>query len=176
MFKFQYACLMIGLAGLGSAGDAAILGPDAVRCGADGQRAILIHVVGLKDRVGQVRARTFGGSPSTWFNKKTALKRTEVPIPSSGAVDICMPVERSGTYAVDIRHDTNSNGKTDISDGGGVSGNPDVSLLDVVFGNKPPANKVSFQVGEGVTQVTVVVKYKSGGSFKPITQIQTSRR
>jgi uncharacterized protein (DUF2141 family) len=176
MFKFRYAYVALALAGVGSASGAAILGPDAARCSAGGERAVLVHVVGLKDRVGQVRVRTFGGSPSTWFNKKTALKRTEVPIPASGAVDICMPVEKPGTYAVDIRHDTNSNGKTDMSDGGGVSGNPEVSLLDVVFGNKPPANKVSFQVGDGVTAVTVVVKYKSGGSFKPIAQLQTTRR
>lgn len=175
MLKFRFVLLALGLGIPGVSATATVLGPDAAQCNA-GDRAILVHVVGLKDRVGQVRARTFGGSPSTWFNKKTALKRTEVAIPNVGAVDICMPVERSGVYAVDIRHDTNSNGKTDVSDGGGVSGNPDISLIDVIFGRKPPAEKVSFKVGEGVTAVTVVVKYKSGGSFKPIGQIQTTRR
>ncbi len=175
MSKVQAAFLAIAIGFSGSA-DAAILGPDAAQCVSGDGPAVLVRVVGLRNRAGTVRARTFGGAPSTWFNKKSYLKRTEIPTPQSGSVDICMPVPKPGVYAVDIRHDVNNNSDTDMADGGGSSGNPEVSLLDVVFGRKPPAEQVSFRVGEGITTVTIVVKYKQGGSFKPVSQLQTTRR
>jgi uncharacterized protein (DUF2141 family) len=175
MLKVQAAFLALAL-GMASNAEAAIVGPDAAQCANGDGPAVLVRVVGLKNRAGAVRVRTFGGSPSTWFSKKSYLKRTEIPTPQSGAVDMCMPVPRAGVYAVDVRHDVNSNSDTDMADGGGSSGNPEVSMLDVVFGRKPPADKVSFRVGEGVTTVTVVVKYKQGGSFKPIQPLQTTKR
>ena len=147
---------------------AAILGPDAAACARGEGPAILISVVGFKNRVGTVRARTFGGSPSTWFDKKHYLKRTLADVPGSGPVAICMPVPRPGTYAVDIRHDINGNSDTDKSDGAGASGNPHVSLFDVIFGRRPPAKKVAIEVGDGVTPITIVLKYVSGGSVKPV--------
>ena len=176
MFKFVACIGATSLAILGVGASASILGPDAARCGANGGPAILVHVAGLKDREGQVRARVFGGDPSTWFDKRNALKRTEVPIPANGAVDICMPVERPGVYAVDIRHDTNGNGKSEIADGGGLSGNPDVSLFDVLFKRRPSVEKVSVRVGSGVTPLTIILKYKQGGSFKAIAPLQTTQR
>ena len=176
MFKFVACIGATSLAILGVGASASILGPDAARCGANGGPAILVHVAGLKDREGQVRARVFGGDPSTWFDKRNALKRTEVPIPANGAVDICMPVERPGVYAVDIRHDTNGNGKSEIADGGGLSGNPDVSLFDVLFKRRPSVEKVSVRVGSGVTPLTIILKYKQGGSFKAIAPLQTTER
>lgn len=148
--------------------DAAILGPDAATCARGDGPAILVNVVGFKNRAGSVRARTFGGNPSTWFDKKHLLKRTQLDIPSAGAVTICMPVPRPGVYAVDIRHDTNGNGDTDRADGAGASGNPKVSLFDIVFGRRPPAKQVSVEVGNGVTPITIVLKYVSGGAVQPI--------
>jgi uncharacterized protein (DUF2141 family) len=122
-----------------------------------------VRVTGLKNRQGTVRARTFGANPSTWFNKKAALKRTQVDVPNAGPIEICMPVPRAGTYVVDIRHDVNHNGDTDRADGGGASGNPKFSLIDIIFGRKPPASKVAFKVGPGVTPITIAVNYVSGG-------------
>lgn len=142
-------------------------GPDAARCAPGGGPAMLVSVNGLRDRGGAVRVRSFGGSPSTYFNKKRALQRTEIPTPASGPVRICMPVPAQGWYAVDVRHDTNGNGDTDRADGGGASGNPQLSLLDVIFGRKPPAEKVRVWVGAGVTPVPVTVMYLRGGSFQP---------
>ncbi len=176
MLKMSFAVAGLSLVAAGIPAHAAILGPDAAVCAAGDGPAVLVNVVGLKNRAGKVRARTFGGSPSTWFSKKTFLKRTEIDAPDNGAVSICMPVPKPGVYAVDIRHDVNNNSDTDMADGGGSSGNPDVSLLDVVLGRKPSADKVSVRVGEGVTAITVVVKYKSGGSFQPIPQLQTTQR
>lgn len=171
MLKFR-ACL-VGLslafaAAFAVPATATILGPDAAVCARGDSPAILVNIVGFKSRAGIVRARTFGGSPSTWFDKKYFLKRTFADVPSSGAVAICMPVPRAGTYAVDIRHDINSNSDTDKADGAGASGNPPISLFDVIFKRRPAASKVAVEVGDGVTPITIVLKYVSGGAVKPV--------
>ncbi len=167
MSKFRFCLIGLPLA-FAAPADATVLGPDATVCERGDGPAILVNVVGFKNRAGTVRARTFGGSPSTWFDKKHYLKRTLTDVPSSGSVAICMPVPHAGTYAVDIRHDINANSDTDRADGAGASGNPPISLFDILFGRRPPANKVAVQVGDGVTPITVVLKYLSGGSVKPV--------
>ncbi len=144
------------------------LGPEAARCaaGAAGP-AMLVTVTGLKDRRGAVRVRSFGGPASNYFSKKRALQRIEIPAPTSGPVRVCMPVPTPGWYAVDVRHDTNGNGDTDRADGGGASGNPKITLIDVLFGRKPPATDVRVWVGSGVTNVPVSIMYLRGGAFRP---------
>lgn len=177
MLKFRpcLAGLSLALAAASAApAGATILGPDAATCARGEGSAILVNVVGFKNRAGTVRARTFGGSPSTWFDKRYYLKRTLADVPASGPVAICMPVPGPGVYAVDIRHDVDGRGKTDKSDGAGASGNPDVSLFDVLFKRKPQPGKVAVKVGDGVTPITVVLKYLSGGSVKPV-QISSGR-
>jgi uncharacterized protein (DUF2141 family) len=136
-------------------------------CPAASGPAVLVDVVGLKDRSGQVRVRVFGGATETYFDKRQVLKRIEVPVPAAGRVSFCVPVPRPGLYAVDVRHDTNMNGKTDRSDGGGASGNPKVGLLDVIFGRKPDPRKVQVQVGNGAAPVPITVLYLQGGAFRP---------
>jgi uncharacterized protein (DUF2141 family) len=145
--------------------DAAVLGPDSAQCVAGKGPAILVKILGLRNRGGKVRARTFlGSSPSTWFDKKQTLLRTEAETPGAGPVEICMPVPKAGGYVVDVRHDINNNGDTDRADGVGASGNPTMTMWDILLGRKPPASQVVFQVGTGVTAVTVTLKYASGGS------------
>jgi uncharacterized protein (DUF2141 family) len=160
---------VISLALMPAAVDAAAIGPDAATCNSGDRPAILVRVIGLKSRSGPVRIRTFGGSPSTYFDKRTALKRTEIDVPASGPVEICMAVPSPGTYAVDLRHDVNRNGKTDQSDGGGTSGNPKISLFDMLFKRKPSPAVVAVRVGAGVTVVPIVVNYVQGGSIGPIS-------
>ena len=165
---FALGFLPLTLVPLSVAG-AAVLGPDAAVCGANSASAVLVKVNGLKSRAGAVRARTFSAlNPKSWFDKKMALKRTEVKVPASGPIEICMAVPKPGGYVIDIRHDANSDGKTDRSDGAGASGNPEMSLFSFMLGKKPPASKVVVQVGTGVTTINVLVKYVQGGSFKPV--------
>ena len=121
---------------------------------------MLVRISGLKNRAGTVRARLFPGNNSaTWFNKKAHIGRIQVPAPDTGSVEICMPVPRPGSYVVDVRHDINNNGDTDRADGGGASGNPRITMLDVMFGRKPPASQVVFKVGPGVTPISITVRY-----------------
>jgi uncharacterized protein (DUF2141 family) len=161
--------MLAGMLALPVAGNATVLGPDAALCTSGAGPAMLVKVVGLKSRVGAVRARTFdGANRKSWFDKKMALKRTQVPVPAGGTVEICMPVPKPGGYVVDIRHDANNNDDTDRADGAGASGNPEMSLFSFMLGSKPPAAKVVVQVGQNVVPVTIIVKYVQGGSFKPI--------
>lgn len=172
MSKVGMMTVLILSALAASGARAAVLGPDAAVCVAGTGPAILVRVEGLKDRVGPVRVRTFGGDPSTYFNKKKALKRLELAAPASGPVEICMAVPGPGTYAVDVRHDVNRDGKTNKTDGAGASGNPNISMFDVIFGRKPAASKVAIEVGTTVVAVNIRVKYFQGGSLKSFEQGQ----
>lgn len=131
-------------------------------CSANAGSAIHVKITGLKHRKGTVRIRLFGGDPKTYFDKRHALQRVEFATPDSGSIEYCIKAPRAGAYAVDVRHDTNGNGKSDQADGAGVSGNPNVSKLDVILKKKPPAKKVQIAVSDRTTTANIVVKYFSG--------------
>ncbi len=137
------------------------------QCHAGVANEVAVRITGFRSRAGQVRVRLFGGSPSTYFDKRQALVRIERPVPNTGTVTICVVAPKPGVYAVDVRHDENGNGKTDRSDGGGASGNPRISLMDMLFSRKPKPETVQFTVRTGQTVVPVTVMYLSGGSFRP---------
>ena len=130
--------------------------------------AVIVKVSGFANRAGQVRVRLFGGSPSTYFDKKQALVRIQIPVPAAGPVELCVPAPRAGVYAVDVRHDVNGTGKTDRQDGGGASGNPRLSLFDVLLSRKPNPASVQFTVGNATTIVPVTLMYLRGTSFRPV--------
>jgi uncharacterized protein (DUF2141 family) len=157
--------LMIATA-LPAVASAAALGPDAAACEGSGP-AMIVHIEGFKKRSGMLRVQSYGGNPSRYFDKGTWLKRVDVPVPPAGAADICVPVPANGTYAVSVRHDLDNSGKTGMSDGGGMSGNPRMSLFDVVLKRKPDPKKVQVTV-HGVTRVPVTLNYVQGGSFGPL--------
>jgi uncharacterized protein (DUF2141 family) len=148
---------------------AAALGPHAGDCVRGGSNhAMLVRVEGLKTRTGIVRVQSYGGDPARFFEKGTYLERVQVQVPRTGVVEVCMPVPKSGVYAVSVRHDANGNGKVDMNaDGGGFSGNPNLSLLDAVFKRKPSPAQVQVRVS-GVTTVPVTLNYVKGTSVGPI--------
>ncbi|WP_294392816.1 DUF2141 domain-containing protein [uncultured Sphingomonas sp.] len=167
----NFACWMMGAAAaLGAVvpAGAAVLGPHAADCARGGSRpAMLVRVDGLKTRTGMLRVQSYG-DPATFFDKGAYLERVQVAVPRSGPVEVCMALPRAGTYAVSVRHDADSNGKPDRGrDGGGFSGNPNVSLLDVVFKRKPSPSQVQVRVS-GVTVVPVTLNYLQGASVGPI--------
>lgn len=171
MLNSPAAILLSGLAlsAVPGAVGAAVLGPQAARCVGDAREpAMLVKIVGLKSRSGVVRVQSYGGDPERFFVKGSYLSRIEVRPPAAGPVEICVPVARSGTYAVSVRHDVNASGKSDRADGGGMSGNPALSLFDVMLRRRPDPAQVAVRVA-GVTPVPVVVNYLQGGSFRPIT-------
>lgn len=148
-------------------GMAAALGPHADAC-TGGKPAMLVKIEGLKSRAGIVRVQLYGGDPASYFEKHAYLDRVEARVPPAGPVDVCVPVPRAGTYAVSVRHDVNGNGETDLaSDGGGFSGNPNISLFDAMFKRKPSPSQVQVRVN-GLTSVPVTMNYVHGTSVGPV--------
>jgi uncharacterized protein (DUF2141 family) len=148
------------------AAHAAVLGPHAAQCGGSAP-ALLVRISGLKARTGTIRVQSYGGDPAHFFDKGTYLERVDVRIPPAGPVEVCMPVPRPGNYAVSVRHDIDGSGKGSLNDGGGMSGNPDLSLMDVVFKRKPSPTQVTVAV-RGVAHVPVVLNYVQGTRVAPI--------
>ena len=135
-------------------------------CRAGGSPAILVEVIGVRSDAGTVRVQAYGGDPARYFDKGTYIERIEMP--TAQAREICVPLPKPGTYAISVRHDVNGNGKADMKDGGGMSGNPQFSVWDLIVKNKPDPKQVQVKVGAGVTPVRVVMNYVQGGSFKPV--------
>lgn len=133
-----------------------------------GEPAMLVHITGFKARTGTIRVQSYGGDPEHYFDKGTYLKRVEVKVPDSGPLDVCMTVPGPGRYAVSVRHDVDGTGKTGKSDGGGMSGNPHLSLFDLMLKRKPAPSEVSVEVGHGVKTVPITLNYLAGGSFRPV--------
>jgi len=142
-----------------------ILGPEAAACrpGAEGPAA-LVRIYGFKDRGGTLRVQVYGNNPEEFLEKGKKLKRVELPVTSSGDMNVCVELPRYGQYAIAVRHDRDNNRKSGWSDGGGFSGNPRLSLTNL----KPDFEDVSFTARPGVTVVDVVMNYRSGLSIKPV--------
>ncbi len=151
------------------AATAAPAGPFAARCeGNPAEPAMLVHIVGFKARTGTIRVQSYGGDPERFFDKDTYLKRVDLRVPAAGPLDVCMPVPAPGTYAISVRHDIDGAGKAGRGDGGGLSGNPHMSLFDLLFKRKPDPAVVAVPVQRGVRTVPIVLNYLSGTSFRPV--------
>lgn len=158
--------LMLAMAVPASA-HAAVLGPAASTCERGEGPAMLVHIEGLKSRTGVIRVQSYGGSPSHYFDKGSYLRRIDVPVPASGPIEICVPVAAVGTYAISVRHNVDGEGGTGKDDGGGMSGNPKMSLFDVLFKRKPDPKIVQVAV-KGIARVAIVMNYIQGTSFGPL--------
>jgi uncharacterized protein (DUF2141 family) len=149
------------------AAQATTFGPAAARCEAN-EAAALIEVAGFKARTGTLRVQIYAANAKTYLEKRKWLDRVEVPVAKSGAMRICLPVDSPGNYVVSVRHDINGNGKSDRSDGGGLSGNPDMNLSDFIFKRKPSLAATSFAIGPATRRVAVTLNYVNGLSFDPV--------
>jgi len=143
----------------------AALGPDAASCRAGANEpAVLVNVSGFKARSGNVRVQLYGDNPADFLAKGKWVRRVDLPVTASGPMKVCVALPKTGNYAVAVRHDIDGNGKSGMSDGGGFSRNPDISLLKL----KPKFQQAVISVDRGVTPVDVVLNYKQGLSVGPI--------
>ena len=143
---------------------AAALGPDAAACSAGANRpAMLVSVNGFKNRAGHLRVQLYGNNPDDFLSKGKKLRRIDLPVTGSGAMNVCVAVPKPGLYAIAVRHDADANGKSGWNDGGGFSRNPDLSLANL----RPRYNNVAFNVAGGVQNVDVVLNYRFGLSVRP---------
>lgn len=160
------AAAAVGAALMAAAPAAAVpVGPYASLCTA-GKPAVLVRVSGFKAPRGLVSVKLYA-SNRTFLEKGAYLRKVEVPVTRAGPVEVCVPVPASGKYALSVRHEIN--GSKSRSDGGGFSGNPDVSTLDLILKRKPSLSKVSFHVNGSTRTVPVVLSYLQGGSFRPVS-------
>ncbi len=143
----------------------AAVGPEASACrvGA-GQPAILVNVTGLRRPTGFLRVQVHGDNAATWLGDKTHLKRIELPVTATN-MPVCVRVPGPGRYAVAVRHDEDGDRKLTRRDGGGFSGNPRLSVVNL----RPSYQQSAFIVPEaGVKQVNVVLNYLFGLSIRPV--------
>ena len=118
--------------------------------------AVLVNLHGIKEASGNIRVQSYRGTREEWLKKGAWLTRIEVPA-QRGRMMFCMPVPKSGTYAIAVRHDVNGNGKTDLStDGGGMSNDPSINIFNM---GKPSYKKTAFSVGEEVKSISIQMKY-----------------
>jgi len=155
---------LLPVASLASAPAAAAVGPHARICEA-GQSAALVRVSGFKVPRGTLSVKLYA-SNNRFLEKGAYLRKVEVPVTRTGPLDVCVPVPSSGRYAVSVRHEVGA--EKSRSDGGGFSGNPKMSLLDVVLKRKPNLGVVTFTVSGSTRLVPITLLYLQGASLRPV--------
>ncbi|MBA2466798.1 MAG: DUF2141 domain-containing protein [Sphingomonas sp.] len=152
--------LLASLLALATAAPAGVVGPDARAC-VSGKPSMLVRVNGFRKPSGSVKVAVYAAEG--YLAKGGKLRKVEVPVRSRAPMDICIAVPRAGRYAVAVHHDVNGNGDKDISDGGGYSGNPKLSIANL----RPPFGQTAIQVGAAPRAVSVTLLYRIGLSLKP---------
>ena len=131
--------------------------PNVMRnCAPGNGPAVRVTINGIKESNGTIRAQVYNGTKADWLTSGKWLNRVEVPA-RRGRMTVCLPVPKSGNYAVAVRHDVNNNDKTDLrTDGGAMSNNPSINIFNL---GKPGIDKTRFQVGNGVKSISITMKY-----------------
>jgi len=146
---------------------AAPVGPHASLCAA-GKPAVLVHVPAVKAPKGSLSVKLYASNPATFLEKGKYLRKVEVPVNRSGPIEVCVPVPAAnGRYAVSVRHEVK--GEKSRADGGGFSGNPKLSLVDIALKRKPSLAAVSFEVSGKTRVVPVVLNYIEGTSIQRVS-------
>lgn len=137
----------------------------APTCTASASRAsILLEVNGFKRQTGTVNIWVYGSNPRDFLARDKRILRLAYSVPRTGPLEVCVALPGPGRYAIAAHHDVQSNGKRDISDGLGFSGNPRLFLLRL----KPTYAQTSFVVGRTTGQINLVLLYRSGLSIKAV--------
>ncbi len=124
--------------------------------------AVMITILGFKDRAGLVRAEIYPSNDSDFLQDDNILvmagktfRRVEMPTPPSGPVQLCIRVPAAGTYSLIVLHDRDSNRKFGLSsDGAGFPGDPKVCL------GQPKAAQTALRAGAGITDITLRLQYR----------------
>ena len=147
---------------------AGVVGRDARRCAA-GKPSVQVQVSGFKRASGSVKLALYDNDG--YLEKGRKLRKVDVPVRSASPLDICIAVPRPGRYAVAVHHDLNGNGDRDVSDGGGYSGNPRLSITNL----KPSFRKTAIEVGAAPRRVGVQLQYLHGLSIVRVEQLMARR-
>lgn len=131
--------------------------PNVMRnCAPGNGPAVRVTINGIKAASGKIRAQVYNGTKADWLVSGKWLNRVELPA-RKGRMTVCLPVPKSGNYAIAVRHDVNGNDKTDIrTDGGAMSNNPSINIFNL---GKPGIDKTRISVGRGVKSIAITMKY-----------------
>ena len=152
--------LLLGLAAPGMAS------PPTVDCARPIERpSILLRVTGFKRQTGIVNVWVYGSNPNDFLAKDKRILRLAYPVPPAGPIEACIAVAGPGRFAIAVHHDVESNGKRDMSDGLGFSGNPRLSILRL----KPTYAKALFVVDGATKPVNLILSYRYGLSIRPVS-------
>ncbi len=126
-------------------------------CPSEG-KLIHVHVHGIRNASGAVKAVLYGPDPKSFLVKGQKADKEREPA-REGSMTLCVAAPDVGRYAVVVYHDENDNHKFDRNwiglptEGFGVSNNPSLFLA------APKFEESSFEVTEEVTHVDVEMKY-----------------
>lgn len=126
--------------------------------------AILVNIVGLKDRTGVLRAELYPANDDDFLQDDRILvragktfARVETGLPPSGPVALCIRAPGPGPYTLSLLHDRDANRKFSLSsDGIGFPGNPKIGF------SKPKASATTVIAGRGPTEITIRLNYRRG--------------
>ena len=118
--------------------------------------AVWVNLTEVSSSRGTIRVQLYPGNGDDWLERGRWLNRIEVPA-RAGSMQVCMPVPRTGDYAIAVRHDVNGNGRTDLrTDGGGMSNNPSINIFNL---GRPSINRTRFSVAREVLPMTIRMRY-----------------
>ena len=154
--------MMVLLLGLATPG---ITYSPALACTGTIERpSILLRVNVFKSQTGVVNIWVYGNNPKDFLAKDRRILRLAYPVPRIGAVEACIEVPRPGQFAIAVHHDVEPDGKRNMSDGLGFSGNPRLSILRL----KPTYAQASFVVDGATKPVNLTLSYRYGLSIRPV--------
>lgn len=148
-------CVVLLFNGLASFGEELQLPVNT--CPSEG-KPIHIHVHGIKNAAGSLKAVLYGPDPKSFLVKGARADKEREPA-KKGSLTLCLAAPMEGKYAVVVYHDENDNHKFDRNliglptEGFGVSNNPSLFLA------APNFEESSFEVNGEVTHVDVDMKY-----------------
>ncbi len=134
--------------------------------------ALMITVVGLKDRAGTLKAEVYPANDTDFLaddnvlvNAGKTFRRVLTDISQTGSVQLCIRVPAAGAYGLSLLHDRDNNRRFGLStDGVGLGGNP-----QSLGASKPKIAVGRVVAGPGLTPVTVRMMYRKGlFSFGPL--------
>lgn len=150
---------------------AGVLGGDSAACTSGAGPAIRANLLGLKDRVGELKLELYPATEADFLKDDRDLikegkffRRIRVPTPPSGAITMCIKVPSPGRYALLFTH--NRDGKNKFNfwvDGAGFPSNVRLGRT------RPKLDMAVIAVGKGVTVTDIRAQYLRGlGGFGPL--------
>jgi uncharacterized protein (DUF2141 family) len=159
------ASLLPGVARAGTVGE------DSAMCNGGGGPAIQANIVGLKDRVGEVKLELYPAVEGDFLRDDYLLqqehktfRRVTARTPQTGPVSLCIRVPAPGRYALVFTHNRDSKSKFDFwSDGAGFPSNERLGR------SRPKLGQAIIVAGQGITVANIRAQYLRGlGGFGPL--------